>query len=64
MRIYFSGGGGLVDTPEVLVPKRKPHVMLTFHNIHQKQSATIDRLKAYLKRKKHESQSRKISKRP
>lgn len=54
MRIYFSGGGGLTDTPEVLIPKRRPHVMLTFHNIHQRQSATTDRLKAYLKRKRKE----------
>jgi hypothetical protein len=52
MRIYFSGGGGLVDVPEVLIPEKKPHVMLTFHNIYQRQSATMDRLKAYLKRKK------------
>jgi hypothetical protein len=59
MRIYFSGGGGLVDTPEVLIPKQKPHVMLTFHNIHQQQSATIDRLKEYLKRKKNENKTRR-----
>lgn len=52
MRIYFSGGGGLKDTPEVLIPEHKPHIMLTFHNIKQKQSATIDRLKVYLARKK------------
>jgi len=52
MRIYFSGGGGLVDTPEALIPKERPHIMLTFHNIAQRQSATTDRLKAYLRRKK------------
>lgn len=62
MRIYFSGGGGLVDTPEVLIPKRKPHVMLTFHNIHQRQSATMDRLKAHLRQKKNENKSRNVPK--
>lgn len=62
MRIYFSGGGGLIDTPEVLIPEKKPHVMLTFHNINQKQSATTDRLKAYIKRKKNESQKGRPSK--
>jgi|KBSSwiStaDraftv2_1062776.scaffolds.fasta_scaffold850567_2 hypothetical protein len=60
MRIYFSGGGGLVDTPEVLLPDRKPHIMLTFHQISQKQTATTDRLKAYLKRKKNENKQRKL----
>lgn len=59
MRIYFSGGGGLVDTPEALIPERKPHIMLTFHNINLKQSATTDRLKEYLKRKKRESKKRR-----
>lgn len=62
MRIYFSGGGGLVDTPEVLIPKRKPHVMLTYHNIHQGQSATTDRMDEFLKRKKNEGKSRDVSK--
>lgn len=61
MRIYFSGGGGLVDTPEVLIPRRRPHVMLTYHNIHQNQSATIERMEAYLKRKKNEGKSRNVS---
>lgn len=58
MRIYFSGGGGLTDTPEVLIPKERPHIMLTFHNINQKQSATIDRLKAYLKRKRAQKKTK------
>lgn len=50
MRIYFSGGGGLKDTPEALIPEQRPHVMLTYHNIFQNQSATIKRLEEYLKR--------------
>lgn len=58
MRIYFSGGGGLVDTPEVLIPERKPHVMLTFHTINLGQRATKDRLKAYLKRKRQSNASK------
>lgn len=62
MRIYFSGGGGLVDTPEVLIPERRPHIMLTFHNIEKKETGTTDRLKVYLKRKKNENQQRKLSK--
>lgn len=55
MRIYFSGGGGLVDTPEVLIPERKPHIMLTFHQIRQRQRSATDRLKVYLRRKRNEN---------
>ncbi len=55
MRIYFSGGGGLVDTPEVLIPKLKPHVMLTFHNLKDKQKSAVSRLQVYIKRKKNEN---------
>lgn len=58
MRIYFSGGGGLKDTPEVVIPKKKPHVMLTFHQLHERQSSATDRLKVYLQRKKHENRKR------
>lgn len=54
MRIYFSGGGGLKDTPEVIIPKQKPHIMLTFHDLHGRQSSATDRLKAHLKQKKNE----------
>lgn len=50
MRIYFSGGRGLVATPEAIVPERKPHIMLTFHDIGS--NGTRDRLKVYLRRKK------------
>lgn len=60
MRIYFSGGGGLVDTPEVLIPQRRPHIMLTFHQLHQRQSSAMDRLKAYLKQKPHENKKRRL----
>lgn len=52
MRIFFSGGGGLKDTPEALIPELRPHVMLTFHTLHQRQSSGTDRLKAFLNRKK------------
>jgi len=51
MRVYFSGGRGLVCTPEALVPERKPHIMLTFHDIDS--NGTLDRLNAYLTRKGH-----------
>lgn len=47
-----------MDTPEVLIPKRKPHVMLTYHNIYQEQSATIKRLDAYLNRKKKQNENK------
>ena len=63
MRIYFSGGGGLVDTPEVLIPERKPHIMLTFHQLHDRQTSSACRLKAYLKRKRNENKSRRLPKR-
>lgn len=38
MRIYFSGSPnsgpeGISQFPEVLIPERKPHVMLTFHEL-------------------------------
>ena len=52
MRIYLSGGGGLVDTPEVLIPERKPHVMLTYHLIRLKSKGTTIRLKAHIHGKK------------
>lgn len=52
MRIYFSGGGGLKDTPEALIPELGPHVMLTFHTISTKQASAMDRLHAYLSGKK------------
>lgn len=48
MRIYFSGGQGLKCTPEALVPQRRPHIMLTFHDI--KSNGTLDRLKVYTRR--------------
>lgn len=51
MRIYFSGGGGLNDTPEALVPHLKPHIMLTFHTLRERQAASTDRLRAHLRRK-------------
>jgi hypothetical protein len=48
MRIYFSGGRGLGATPENLVPERKPHIMLTYHDIDS--PGTLDRLNVYLQR--------------
>jgi hypothetical protein len=51
VKMFFSGGGGLNDTPEALIPERNPHVMLTFHNIHQENSDTVERLSKYVERK-------------
>jgi len=48
MRIYFSGGRGLTNTPEVLIPRRKPHVMLTF--IDMQNNGTLNRFNVYLSR--------------
>lgn len=48
MRIYFSGGRGLSATPENLVPERKPHIMLTYHDIDS--PGTLDRLNVYVQR--------------
>lgn len=62
MRIYFSGGRGLTATPEALIPKLKPHIMLTFHDIGQR--GTRDRLKVYLTRNQNENPTRRIPKRP
>ncbi len=50
MKIYFSGGSGLVSTPEVLVPEKKPRIMLTFYDIQK--NSTGDRFRAFLKRKR------------
>ncbi len=65
MRIYFSGSSGLKDTPEVLVPERDPHIMLTFHDLYDRSSGAIKRLKAHLqqpKKTQHESKSRRPAK--
>lgn len=59
MRIYFSGGGGLKDTPEVLTPQEvsAPHVMLTYHSLHNQDRKSTERMDAFLKqlrkKKKH-----------
>lgn len=47
MRVYFSGEGGDHDVPERLcLPSKtkKPHVMLTFHNILKRDGNTSNRL--------------------
>lgn len=64
MRIYFSGGGGVSDVPEALVPARKPHVMLTFYTIDE--NRTRDRLKAHLAQKStyEKNKQRRLLKRP
>lgn len=59
MRIYFSGVSGS-GNPEVVVPERQPHVMLTFHTMETNE--TRNRLRVYLTRKKNERKSRSISK--
>ncbi|MHC1763743.1 MAG: hypothetical protein AB9869_05465 [Verrucomicrobiia bacterium] len=53
MRIYFSGSGGLKQTPEALIPKREPHIMLTFYNLESKENR--DRLAAYRRQKRRNS---------
>lgn len=70
MIVYFSGGNGLVCTPEALVPQRKPHIMTTFHDIGS--NGTADRVRAYIrnkgfkarssKTKSNDNQSRRLSK--
>jgi hypothetical protein len=50
MRFYFSGVTGLAATPEKLVAKRKPMVMLTFYQI--KENSTAIRFKSFLQQKK------------
>jgi len=63
MRIYFSGGGGVSDVPEALVPERKPHIMLTFFTIDE--NRTRDRLKAHLSQKStYENKKRRLPKGP
>jgi hypothetical protein len=54
MRLYFSGGAGIADTPEGLVPKRKPMIMPSFFKIDDKD--TRDRILVFLnktKKKQH-----------
>jgi len=54
VRIYFSGGGGLRDTPEVLLPKSvsAPHVMLTYHSLYKNDKKSMERMEAFLKQLK------------
>ena len=60
MRIYFSGSKGMTDTPEVLVPKLNPFVMLTFNDLYGRDPGAMIRLKAFLKQKRqNENQSRR-----
>lgn len=60
MRIYFSGGGGLKDTPEVLIPECGPHVMLTFHTLNKRETSATSRLFAFLKRGKRPTERQDI----
>jgi hypothetical protein len=58
MRIYYSGGGGGAGgcgEPEDLIADRKPHIMLTFHELHKRNASTKKRLKRHLKRLRDEN---------
>jgi hypothetical protein len=58
VRIYFSGSGGLVDTPEVLVPEWKPHIMLSYLDMDR--GGTKIRFDKYMERKrKYASQTKR-----
>jgi hypothetical protein len=59
MKIYFSGGTGLKETPEALIKDRRPHIMLTFHTLSEGDSGAVDRLKAYIRRKEKEKHENK-----
>jgi hypothetical protein len=53
MKIYFSGSSGLISTPEALVPKLKPRVMLTYYDLEKKREGAQCRLDSFLKQKKN-----------
>jgi len=59
MRIYFSGSGGLKDTPEALIKHRKPHIMLTFYELLNGDRGAVIRLKVYIRRKEKEKHENK-----
>lgn len=56
MRVYFSGGCVWRSLPETLIPRRKPHVMLTYKFLHEetRDKAYPKRLAEHLEHK-HES---------
>ncbi|MHC1769016.1 MAG: hypothetical protein AB9869_32820 [Verrucomicrobiia bacterium] len=53
MKLFFSGGNGLKTTPEALIPRRNPHVLLSFHN--WKSKGMRDRLRAFCAQKRGDS---------
>jgi hypothetical protein len=63
MRIYFSGESSGDSIPEILIPKHRPHIMLTFYQLYHNGSAPTRRLKAHLRRLRNEDKSRRIPKR-
>lgn len=48
MRIYLSGDSGLENVPEVILPKERPHIMLTYVDIYKDVTSCLKRLYAYL----------------
>lgn len=42
----------MIDTPEVLIPEKKPYVMLTFYDLYGREDKAMVRLKSFLKQKK------------
>jgi hypothetical protein len=52
MKIYFSGCGGLNDTPEALIPERSPDIMLSFYKMEEK--STFERLREFRQQRRYE----------
>lgn len=64
MRIYFSGDNNEAGQPEILIPNRSPHLMLSFFSVHQKLRGRMvaRRLKQWLKQ--YEDQKTDVFRRP
>ncbi|QDP54826.1 MAG: hypothetical protein Unbinned3891contig1000_24 [Prokaryotic dsDNA virus sp.] len=55
MRMYFSGQQAFEGSPELLVRKKKPSIMLTYWEIHKTANgACRQRLDAYVERKQRQ----------
>jgi len=58
MKIFFSGSSGLISTPEVLIPEKKPYVMLTFYDLNKGREGALCRLRSFLRRKKKSNENK------